>query len=352
VIHYRPFRNTDPPGLVEVWNDAATARGAFPLRTPGMLERWVFSKPYFEHDALIVAEDVPAGGDGPRRVVGFALSGFGPNPDHTALDPTKGVICTVVVRPTDRKHRVGHELFRRAEAFLTARGATDIRVGAQWPNNPYLFGLYGGSNSPGLLESDPDVEPFMKAVGYERADAVRVFQRKLDRPLDVADPRFGLIRRRYEVQLLKAAVIASWWEECVWGGLEPAEFRLVDKLTNLPAARATAWELEGFGWRWNYPSAGIIDVQVRPDLRQQGLAKFLVSHILRFLQDQFFGIGELQAKADDPAAVKLCESVGFEPVDVGYVYKKAGQEPPPPQPPELPPPPEPPPPPGNITITG
>ena len=154
---------------------------------------------------------------------------------------------------------------------------------------------------------------------------------------------------------IRAAVIATWWEECVWGGLEPAEFRLVDKLTGLPAARATAWELEGFGWKWNYPSAGIIDVQVRPDLRQQGLAKFLVTHILRFLQDQFFGIGELQARAADPAAVKLCQSVGFEQVDVGYVYVKADQAPtPPPTRAEAQPdaPPQPPAQADSITITG
>jgi ribosomal protein S18 acetylase RimI-like enzyme len=96
----------------------------------------------------------------------------------------------------------------------------------------------------------------------------------------------------------------------------------VDRLTNLPAARAIAWELEGFSWRWGYPSAGIVDVQVRPDLRRQGLAKMLVTHILRFLQDQFFGIGELQVRADDEAGVGLCRSIGFEQVDTGRVYRK------------------------------
>jgi ribosomal protein S18 acetylase RimI-like enzyme len=321
VIRYRPFRNTDPPALVEVWNEAATGRGAFPLRSPGMFERWVFSKPYFDAEALIVAEEVPDDG-GPPKLLGFTLAGFGPNAEQTELDPKLGIVCTVVTRASDRRHGVGRELLRRAETFLTARGATDLRVGSQWPNNPYLFGIYGGSNSPGLLASEPDGEPFLTAADYTRAEAVLVFQRKLDRPLDVADSRFNFLRKRYDVQLLKAAVIATWWEECVWGGLEPAEFRLVDKLTGLPAARATAWELEGFGWKWNSPSAGIIDVQVRPDLRRQGLAKFLVTHILRFLQDQFFGIGELQVPAADPAAVGMCQAVGFEQVDVGYVYRK------------------------------
>lgn len=324
MIRYRPYRNTDPPALVEVWNATATGRGAFPLRTPGMLERWIFSKPYFQHDCLTVAEEVPESEDGKPSIIGFSLAGFGPNEDQTALDRTQGVVCSISVRPDYRGRGIGLELLRKAEAFLTTGGATTIRVGSQWPYNPYLFGIYGGSNSPGLLASDQDVEPFLFKAGYERATSVVVFQRQLDKPLDIADARFGFLRKRYDVQLLKSAAIATWWEECVWGGLEPAEFRLIDKLTGLPAARATAWELEGFGWKWNYPSAGIIDVQVRPDLRQQGLAKFLTIHILRFLQDQFFGIGELQARADDPAALRLCQSVGFEQVDIGYVYRKIG----------------------------
>ncbi|MBX9585571.1 MAG: GNAT family N-acetyltransferase, partial [Gemmataceae bacterium] len=71
---FRRFRNTDPPALADVWNESHTARGAYPLRTPALLERWVFSKTYFDHDGLIVAED---GG----RVVGYALAGFAPTPE-------------------------------------------------------------------------------------------------------------------------------------------------------------------------------------------------------------------------------------------------------------------------------
>ena len=35
---FRRFKNTDPPALAEVWNEAHTARGAYPLRTPALLE--------------------------------------------------------------------------------------------------------------------------------------------------------------------------------------------------------------------------------------------------------------------------------------------------------------------------
>jgi ribosomal protein S18 acetylase RimI-like enzyme len=319
VITYRRFRNTDPPQLVDVWNEALTAgRGAYPIRTPALLERWVFSKPYFDHDDLIVAED-----DESTQIVGLALSGFGPNEDRTGRSD-RGVICAVLVRPAYRRKGVGKELARRAEGNLRDRGAKEVVFGSMWPDNPYLFGLYGGSNSPGVLASEPDADAFLKALGYERGDHVVVMQKKLDAPLAVADTRFGHLRRRYDAQVLRAAGVTAWWEECVWGTLEPVEMRMTDKLTDMPAARAVLWELEGFSWKWNYPSAGLIDVQVRDDLRRQGMGKLLVSHVLRFLQDQFFAIAELQVPAANEAAVGMCRSLGFDQVDVGFVYRRPG----------------------------
>lgn len=321
MIVYRAYRNTDPPGLADVWNEAATGRGAIPVRNPALLERWMFSKPYFEANSLAVAEDVAENGE--RKIVGFSLAAFAPNDEQTKLDTTYGIVCCTVVRPSHRKQGIGRELLSRSEAYLAERGAMHTVYGSQWPINPHLFGLYGGSNSPGVLDSDADAKPFLAKFGYQPADSVVVFQRQLDQPFSMVDTRIPLLRRRYDIQLLKSAAIASWWQECIWNTLEPAEFRVIDKLTGIPAARAIAWELEGFGWRWNAPSAGIIDVQVRPDLRQQGLAKMLVFHIMKFLQDQFFGIVELQVRSDDPAAVGLCKGLGFEQVDVGFVYRKA-----------------------------
>ncbi|QEL19729.1 GNAT family N-acetyltransferase [Limnoglobus roseus] len=320
MIVYRAYRNTDPPGLADVWNEAAIGRGAIPIRNPSLFERWMFSKPYFEAPALVVAEEVADNGD--KKIIGFALSAFAPTEEQNRLDYAHGIVCCVLVRPTHQHKGIGSELLRRAEAYLTERGATAIAFGSQWPKNPHLFGLYGGSNSPGVLDSDPAAKAFLAKSGYQPAESVIVFQRSLDQPFAVVDTRLPMLRRRYDVQLLKAAAIGSWWQECLWNTLEPAEFRVIDKLTGMPAARAIAWELEGFGWRWNAPSAGIIDVQVRPDLRRQGVGKMLVSHILKFLQDQFFGIVELQVRADDPAAVGMCKSLGFEQVDAGYVYRK------------------------------
>jgi GNAT superfamily N-acetyltransferase len=318
VTTFRQFRNTDPPALADVWNESHTARGAYPLRTPALLERWVLSKPYFDHHGLIVAEE-----DDTRRIQGYALAGFAPTPELDRLSFAEGVICSVAVRPGDRRKGVGRGLVEHCEQYLAKKGARSFRAGPVWPQCPFGFGLYGGTNCPGFLASDPDADPFFKALGYQPAGQTFVFQKKLDQPLTIADARFGMLRRRYETQVLRAAAVSSWWHDCVWGTLEPVEFRMVDKLaSNIPAARAIVWELEGYGWRWGFPSAGILDMQVRPDLRRQGIAKLLVSQILRFLQDQFFGICELQAEANRPDVVGLCKSAGLEQVDVGTTYLK------------------------------
>ena len=323
MIRYRRSLNTDPPALADIWNDAVAGRGAYPVRSPGLLERWVFSKPYFRRDDLIVAVEPDA-----DKPVGFALAGFAPNADLSDLDPSRGVVCAVAVRPSHRRRGIGRELLRRADESLRERGAADVVVGSQWPASPYLFGLYGGSNAPGVLDSEADAGPFLAAAGYQAVDAVLVFQKKLDTPLTVADTRFGLLRRRYEAQTLRLAGIPTWWHECVWANLEPVEIRLTDKLTGMPAARAVVWELEGFSWKWNHPAAGLLDVQVRSDLRRQGLGKLLVAQVLRFLQDQFFAVAELQVPAADPVALALCSSLGFDQVDVGRTYRRAGEGPP------------------------
>src|SRR5262249_28882778 len=150
-----------------------------------------------------------------------------------------------------------------------------------------------------------------------------VFQRHLDQPVNVADGRFANLRRRFDVRILPRIALGTWWQECVLGLIEPVEFRLEEKVSGKPVARATAWEMEAFSCTWNQPAVGILDVQVREDLRRQGLGKFLLAQLLRYLQDQYFGICEVQTLDQNNVASGLFRSVGFEQVDVGHIYKKS-----------------------------
>lgn len=315
MILYRRFRNTDPPRIATVWNDALTGRGSFPLRSTVLLERSVLSKPYFDPDGFILAE-----ADG--ELVGFSHAGFGPNPEETALDTTNGVVCMVAVRESHRRRGIGTELLHRAEQYLRDRGARSLHAGPMRPLNPFYFGLYGGSDQPGFLGSDAAAAPFLERCGYQGLHDTLVFQRRLDPPLGAADLRFAGLRRRYELQVNPRMALGSWWQECVLGSLEPIEFRLEDKLTGLAVARALVWEMEGYSGRWNQPAAGILEIQVRPELRRLGLAKFLLAQLLRYLQDQYFGIAEVQSPDRNQPAVALFRTLGFEQVDVGRVYRK------------------------------
>jgi ribosomal protein S18 acetylase RimI-like enzyme len=315
VVDYRGFRNTDPPGLAVIWNEAFTGRGEVRLRHSSPLENYVFSKPYFDSEGLIVAVEDDA-------LVGFAHAGFGPNAAQTALSRTEGVICLVGVRPSHRGKGIGSELLRRCESYLTSRGAQTLYAGPMSPFNPFYFALYGGSELPGFLKSSEAAEPFLRRHGYAIHDTCLVFQRLLSHPVNVVDGRFPGLRRQYDVRIAPRAGVSTWWQECVLGPVEVVDFRLEDKTAAQMAARTSVWEMDLFSWRWNQPAVGIVDVQVLEEHRRQGMAKFLLSQTLRYLQEQFFGLVEVQTMEHNQPAVKLYTSLGFEQVDTGHIYKK------------------------------
>jgi ribosomal protein S18 acetylase RimI-like enzyme len=316
VVYYRHFRNDDPPGLAEVWNEAFTGRGEVRLRHSSPLENYVFAKSYFDRAGLIVAVE-----DG--KHVGFAHAGFGPNETQTALCKANGVLCTIGVRPSHRRRGIGSELLRRCENYLAANGARVFYAGPRAPFNPFYFGLYGGSDLPGFLESDADADPFLRQHGYHAHATTVVFQRSLVEPLQIADGRFPALRRQFEVRIAPKRGTGTWWQESVLGPVETVEFFLEDKTTAEVVARTSVWEMDGFSWLWNQPAVGIVEIEVREALRRQGLAKFLLTQLLRYLQEQFFGLAEVQADEQNQPALNLFQSLDFQLVDAGRLYKKA-----------------------------
>jgi ribosomal protein S18 acetylase RimI-like enzyme len=315
VLTYRRFRNDDPPKLVEIWNEVFTGRGAVRLRHSSPLDNYVLAKPYFDPNGLIVAQDN-------QLCVGFAHAGFGPNAAQTALSREAGVTCLVCVRPAYRRRGIGSKLLQRSEDYLKRAGAGTLYAGPLKPMNPFYLGLYGGSELPGFLASDPAAEPFLLRHGYQVHDTVLVLQRQLIKPVNVIDVRFTMLRQQYEVVVAPVTGITSWWQECVLGPLELIEFRLEEKPSGRAAARCRVWEMEGFSWRWNLPAVGIVEVEVREDVRRRGLAKFLLVQILRYLQDQFFGVAEIHVRQNNEPALRLFQGLGFDQVDIGRSYRK------------------------------
>src|SRR5262249_2572006 len=139
VVEYRTFRNTDPPRLVAVWNEAFTERGAPHLSNNTLIERFVFAKSIFDPRGLFVAEQ-----DG--ECVGWAHAAMSGHPYNTL---SVGVLCLIGVKPSHQRQGIGAELLKRSEQYLRDRGAAVLTAGGHWPNNPFYMGLYGGCESPG-----------------------------------------------------------------------------------------------------------------------------------------------------------------------------------------------------------
>ncbi|OYW12897.1 MAG: hypothetical protein B7Z55_17760, partial [Planctomycetales bacterium 12-60-4] len=172
MIEYRCFVNADPPELRRLWHTCELGRGAASGFDADVFESVVFCQPYFDRAGLILAID-----DG--RAVGYVHAGFGPNDAQTALDKRVGAICMVMVDPQYRLRGIGKQLVRLAEEYLLASGAKTLQAGPAAPNDPFYFGLYGGSQPAGFLDSDPAAKPFFGKLGYEPLAQHLVFQRSL-----------------------------------------------------------------------------------------------------------------------------------------------------------------------------
>jgi ribosomal protein S18 acetylase RimI-like enzyme len=314
VIHYRTFRNTDPPALAAVWNASFDQRAAVQLPSATLLEYFTFAKPYFDPEGLVIAED----GD---RVVGFGHAGFGSNAAGTSLDLRRGVTCALGVLPERRGRGIGSELLSRCEDYLRQRGSTELWAGPSEGLNPFTFGLYGGSRSPGFLESDPLARPFLEKRGYTVSGTSLVYRLPFQNVPEVADIRFVHFRQGYEVY---ACLVQKrgWWQDCVLGPIELVEYRIREKASGEEVARARVWEMDTFAHTWGEHAVGLVDLEVPPERRRQGFAKFLLTRILLHLQEQFFSLIEAQTPPDNAAMVGLLQGLGFQQSDVGHTYRK------------------------------
>jgi ribosomal protein S18 acetylase RimI-like enzyme len=310
VVEYRTFRNTDPPRLVAVWNKTFIRRGAPPLTSNNLLERYVLAKTIFDPNGLIVAEV-----DG--ECVGFVHAAMSQHPFNP--QPV-GVICLLGVHPGHRRQGIGAELLRRGEEYLRGKGAEVLQAGGHWPNNPFYLGLYGGSESPGFLASDNLAEPFLLKHGYKIEQKIIVLQRTLDQPMKMFDARFIPLRQRFELEFGSPRHMLSWWQEAVHGYIDPLQFVLTDRQGGTWVARTLVWEMETFSFHWQRPTVGIFEFEVNPDYQRQSIGRFFLSLIMKYIQEQFFTLVELQLEDTNHKGLQFLNSLDFQHVDTGHVY--------------------------------
>lgn len=315
-VNLRPFRNGDPPALVEIWNRSQLGRGAVQPLSIVELDALVLAKLHFDREGLIVACE----GESP---IGFVHAGFGANENEADLSHSWGVISAVLVVPQWRRRGVGRVLMSAAERYLRDRGAEVIYAGGMRPLNPFYLGLYGGAELPGFLESDVNVGPFLQACGYAEADRALVFHRDCQQRTGLFDVRFSRLRRTLHFQIDAGDPQPTWWWSRVMGLFDQLRVRLVSRESGRPLAVASCWEMVGFSRAWGRRTVGLVDVHVDESVRRQGIGKLLVSELLTRLGDEGIELAEVQTMQRNQAAVGLYRSLGFVQVDQGVIYRRS-----------------------------
>lgn len=320
MTRFRPFRNSDPPALTRLWNLAAPrVATAHPLRVHE-LDAHAWGKVLFDAAGLIVAERE-------GRIVGFAHAGFGPNlpvspnrPYH--LSQEVGTTAMLVVEPGPGDHDLAIGLLAASEDYLRSRGASVLYAGALFPLNPFYWGIHGGSEGTGILSGHPIFHHAAIARGYSPAASTVILEADLGQP-ETRDPRTPLIRRQTQTEFLEDAMPPHWWQNLAIGEFPLTDARLLARSDGGVVAQASIWEMRWFGREDGHIRSGLIDLQVPPEHRRKGYARFLVAEILRRARSNLVHRVEVQTSAENQPALALYNSMGFVPIDQAILYRKS-----------------------------
>jgi ribosomal protein S18 acetylase RimI-like enzyme len=318
VIRFRPYRNSDPPALAELWNRTLPSQGVVKPLSAHDFDTLVMGKHLFDPAGLIVGER-----DG--RVVGFAHAGFGPvqpeGPSHR-LDHDLGTIAMLAVESNatiDEELESG--LVREAIAYLRGRGAQVIYAGGQYPLNPFYWGIYGGSEFAGVLGSHTAFHRAALRARFEPVSQSRMMEADLARP-EPRDPRSTLLRRQVRTETPEDVRPSSWWQAIAIGTYRPCRVRLISRGDGAELARAMTWDIaSGFGLGDGRPRTGLIDVFVQPTHRRRGLGRLLIAEVFRHARDQLAEIVVVQVAEDNHPAFGLYSATGFETVETATLYR-------------------------------
>lgn len=315
MFEIRPFRNSDPPGVAAVWRSQPRLRGlAHPINA-NVLELCVFSKQMFDPQGMLIAER-----DG--QVVGFAHAGFGPDDRGESIDTTLGTTHLLMLLPDAEDDALADELIARSEAYQKSRGATVHYAGGVRPLDAFYLGLYGGSELPGVLQSDRRQASHFERNGYAEAARVVIMQRELTRFRFGGPRETRQIKRDTSVEQTVMPPPRHWWEACVTSGQDRLRFGLRERSTGAEIAHVLFWDIEPLATAWGIPTVGMIDLWVDPVHRRKKAATHLLNESLKLMQRRGAAMVEAQTMAENTNALALYKELGFEAIDAGRVLRR------------------------------
>ncbi len=317
MIRYRPFENRDPPALAEIWRTQRPIRGRMQAVTPQILEQHVLAKPWFDRQGLIVACDG-------ARPVGFAHAGFGADCEQRAVDCSQGTTCLLLIAPHEQRPAIAQELLAASEDYLRRRGASQLFAGSQFPLNPFYLGLYGSSDTAGVLASNKGFVELLLASGYQPKRRRVLAGRTLAGFRPPVDRQQMQVRRRFKVAGPIDVLPDNWWDASVWALHELSRFDLVLPGGGEPIITATLWDIDPLAVSWGVRTVGLVALDDTPEARQEGLSTYLLAEVLKQYQSAGYAHFEAQAAAEDDSLRELLEQLGLIEYDDGALWIKGG----------------------------
>jgi len=315
LIEYRPFRNSDPPFIADIWRGQAPLRGLAQPMSPQLLEECVFAKPYFDRDGLILAMD----GEQP---VGFVHAGFGPSSDGRQLSRTVGTTCMLMAVSHSQRSAVAAGLVAESERYLRSRGADVLYGGSLAPCNPFYTGLYGGAELPGVLSDDELMQTILSASGYVEHATTVILQRDLVGFRPPVDRHLMKLKRAWTIEAAFDPPAANWWEACVWGQMDRSQFQLFSREGGRPCGEAICYEIKSMAGTWGVTAVGLVKLEIDESCRRQGLGTYLAAEALHQLHVHGAALAEVQMDAANEPVLALCGKLGFEEVERGTLFRK------------------------------
>jgi len=305
---FRPFRNTDPPALCEIWRQSDPLRGCFEPLTPSLLEATVFCKPFFDPAGLIVALD-----DG--QPIGFAHAGFAPNTDGSALDTSIGATCMIKVMKAQQSTGLVSQLLARSEAYLQQRGATRLYGGGNGLIAPFYLGLYGGAAVSGVLSSDALQLEAFRAADYVESGRKRIMHRQLAGFRPAIDRDQIKLKRTMKVKYQPDPSSATWWEACTLGLTDRFSFSAHPKQSDEHLGRAVFWDMEPLASYWGVHARGLCELTapVSPDRPAHLL--YLIGESMRLLAASGATLVEVHLDAEGDPLMPILSKMGFHEVE-------------------------------------
>ena len=189
-------------------------------------------------------------------------------------------------------------------------------------SNPFYVGLYGGSELPGILDSDAVARRAFAARGYREVERTVLLRRDLSGFEPQVDRRQMQVRRQMLVEVTPDAPTQTWWEACTIGEFDLTPLRSAPRGGGPALATATFRSMEPSGTACVGRAAGLVGLSVDPAYRRRGLATFLLSEAFRqFLRQGILQV-EVQTRQANAAAMGTFRGLGFQEAGSGGVWRK------------------------------